>query len=100
MIESSIIHMNKIDINKIPQLSALGVDNSIDSIAQDLETILSMIETISEVQTDQSFTSEQKQPVRKDIAKDHADQEHINSTAISTEAGFYTVPKFIDNQDA
>jgi aspartyl-tRNA(Asn)/glutamyl-tRNA(Gln) amidotransferase subunit C len=94
---------NTTDIKKIAHLARLGVnDSQAKALSQEFTTILELVDTMSQVDTDQveplSHPFDAKQPLRKDIVTETNQREKLQANAPDIKAGLYIVPQFVETE--
>lgn len=94
-------NVSRQEILEVAKLARLGVDESTaDSYADDISKILSLMETLASVDTDDltplANIHEACQELRADFADHEIDRERNQSMAPNVEAGLYLVPQVIE----
>lgn len=89
------------DILEVAKLSRLAIDDeTAESFADDIAKILTMMQTLASVDTDNlaplSNVHEAAQQLRADSANANIDRELNQSVAPAVEQGLYLVPQVID----
>lgn len=91
----------KSDILEVAKLSRLAVDDeAAESFADDIAKILTMMQTLSSVDTDDlaplANVHQAAQQLRADVPNTDIDRELNQSVAPAVEQGLYLVPQVID----
>ena len=94
-------HVSTDDILNVAKLSRLGIDETTaHSYADDIDKIVQMMQTISNVDTDGlaplANVHEACQELRADVANADIDRELNQSVAPAVEQGLYLVPQVIE----
>lgn len=94
-------HVSTADIINVAKLSRLGInESSASSYADDIDKILNMMQTISNVDTGDlaplANVHEACQELRADVANTDIDRERNQSVAPAVEQGLYLVPQVIE----
>lgn len=91
------------DIQKIAELSKLELPNDkIDVLAERLENILTLVNKMDAVNTDNvqplAHSFHATQPLRSDIVIEKNQRDLFQQNAPQVEAGLYIVPKFVESE--
>ena len=92
---------DKKNLLKLGKLARISIkDDKLDSLGEDLNSILKFVDQLQEIQTDQvdptSNSLEQKLLSRKDIVEKINEAEDVLENAPEQEMNFYVVPKVIE----
>ena len=95
------MEFDKKNLLKLGKLARISIkDEKLDSLAEDLNSILKFVDQLKEIKTDQvdptSNSLEQTLLSRKDIVKKINETEDILENAPEKEMDFYVVPKVIE----
>ena len=93
--------LDKDDVVKIAHLARLTVDDAdIPRYARELSNILSLVEQMNQVDTDQvtpmAHPLDTSQRLRADVVSETNERELFQANAPQVEAGLYLVPKVIE----
>ena len=93
--------MDKTTVKKVASLARLRVkEEEVATIAQELQSILGLVDTLSKVNTDavapMTTPSAGKTPLRPDTIEANASREQILANAPKSEEGFFVVPKVVE----
>lgn len=89
------------DVRKIAHLARLGIQqNNIESYAQDLSGILTLMQQMAETNTENvapmAHPLDQSQRLRADKVTEMNNRDNFQTIAPQVEAGLYLVPKVIE----
>jgi aspartyl-tRNA(Asn)/glutamyl-tRNA(Gln) amidotransferase subunit C len=89
------------NVKKIAHLARLGIEqNDIESYAQDLSNVLSLVAEMNALNTDNvkpmAHPLDQVQRLRADKVTEHNQREQFQAIAPQVEEGLYLVPKVIE----
>ena len=95
------MEFDKKKLLKLGKLARISIkDDKLDSLGEDLNSILKFVDQLQEIKTDQvdptSNSLEQKLLSREDIAEKINETEDILENAPEQEMNFYVVPKVIE----
>ena len=95
------MEFDKKNLLKLGKLARISIkDDKLDSLGEDLNSILKFVDQLQEIKTDQvdptSNSLEQKLLSREDIVKKINDAEDVLENAPEQEMNFYVVPKVIE----
>ena len=95
------MEFDKKNLLKLGKLARISIkDDKLDSLGEDLNSILKFVDQLKEIKTDQvdptSNSLEQKLLSREDIVEKINDAEDVLENAPEQEMNFYVVPKVIE----
>ena len=95
------MEFDKKNLLKLGKLARISIkDDKLDSLGEDLNSILKFVDQLQEIKTDQvdptSNSLEQKLLSREDIAEKINEAEDVLENAPEQEMNFYVVPKVIE----
>ena len=95
------MEFDKKNLLKLGKLARISIkDDKLDSLGEDLNSILKFVDQLKEIKTDQvdptSNSLEQKLLSREDIVKKINEAEDVLENAPEQEMNFYVVPKVIE----
>ena len=95
------MEFDKKKLLKLGKLARISIkDDKLDSLGEDLNSILKFVDQLQEIKTDQvdptSNSLEQKLLSREDIVKKINEAEDVLENAPEQEMNFYVVPKVIE----
>ena len=95
------MEFDKKNLLKLGKLARISIkDDKLDSLGEDLNSILRFVDQLQEIKTDQvdptSNSLEQKLLSREDIVKKINEAEDVLENAPEQEMNFYVVPKVIE----
>jgi aspartyl-tRNA(Asn)/glutamyl-tRNA(Gln) amidotransferase subunit C len=95
------MEFDKKNLLKLGKLARISIkDDKLDSLGEDLNSILKFVDQLQEIKTDQvdptSNSLEQKLLSREDIVKKINEAEDVLENAPEQEMNFYVVPKVIE----
>ena len=95
------MEFDKKNLLKLGKLARISIkDDKLDSLGEDLNSILKFVDQLQEIKTDQvdptSNSLEQKLISRDDIVEKINEAEDILANAPEQEMNFYVVPKVIE----
>ena len=95
------MEFDKKNLLKLGKLARISIkDDKLDSLGEDLNSILKFVDQLKEIKTDQvdptSNSLEQKLLSREDIAEKINEAEDVLENAPEQEMNFYVVPKVIE----
>ena len=95
------MEFDKKNLLKLGKLARISIkDDKLDSLGEDLNSILKFVDQLQEIKTDQvdptSNSLEQKLLSRDDIVEKINEAEDILANAPEQEMNFYVVPKVIE----
>jgi aspartyl-tRNA(Asn)/glutamyl-tRNA(Gln) amidotransferase subunit C len=95
------MEFDKKNLLKLGKLARISIkDDKLDSLGEDLNSILKFVDQLQEIKTDQvdptSNSLEQKLLSREDIVEKINEAEDVLENAPEQEMNFYVVPKVIE----
>ena len=95
------MEFDKKNLLKLGKLARISIkDDKLDSLSEDLNSILKFVDQLQEIKTDQvdptSNSLEQKLLSREDIVEKINEAEDVLENAPEQEMNFYVVPKVIE----
>ena len=95
------MEFDKKNLLKLGKLARISIkDDKLDSLGEDLNSILKFVDQLKEIKTDQvdptSNSLEQKLLSREDIVEKINEAEDVLENAPEQEMNFYVVPKVIE----
>ena len=95
------MEFDKKNLLKLGKLARISIkDDKLDSLGEDLNSILKFVDQLQEIKTDQvdptSNSLEQKLISREDIVEKINEAEDVLENAPEQEMNFYVVPKVIE----
>ena len=95
------MEFDKKNLLKLGKLARISIkDDKLDSLGEDLNSILKFVDQLKEIKTDQvdptSNSLEQKLISREDIVEKINESEEVLENAPEQEMNFYVVPKVIE----
>ena len=95
------MEFDKKNLLKLGKLACISIkDDKLDSLGEDLNSILKFVDQLQEIKTDQvdptSNSLEQKLLSREDIVEKINEAEDVLENAPEQEMNFYVVPKVIE----
>ena len=95
------MEFDKKNLLKLGKLARISIkDDKLDSLGEDLNSILKFVDQLQEIKTDQvdptSNSLEQELLSRKDIVEKMNEAEDVLENAPEQEMNFYVVPKVIE----
>ena len=95
------MEFDKKNLLKLGKLARISIkDDKLDSLGEDLNSILKFVDQLQEIKTDQvdptSNSLEQKLLSREDIVEKINEAEDVLENAPDQEMNFYVVPKVIE----
>ena len=95
------MEFDKKNLLKLGKLARISIkDDKLDSLGEDLNSILNFVDELQEIKTDQvdptSNSLEQKLLSREDIVEKINEAEDVLENAPEQEMNFYVVPKVIE----
>ena len=95
------MEFDKKNLLKLGKLARISIkDDKLDSVGEDLNSILKFVDQLQEIKTDQvdptSNSLEQKLLSREDIVEKINEAEDVLENAPEQEMNFYVVPKVIE----
>jgi aspartyl-tRNA(Asn)/glutamyl-tRNA(Gln) amidotransferase subunit C len=93
--------LKRSDVEKIAHLARLAVDEAqLDRVAGDMSSILSLVEQMNEVDTEDvtpmAHPLHMSQRLREDVVTESDQRADYQQVAPSAESGLYLVPKVIE----
>ena len=92
--------ITKQDLKNISLLSKIKIGNESSSLTADLESILSMVKKMEEIDTSKveplTHPIENTQTLREDIESKNFDRDKLQKLSKENDAGFYLTPKVIE----
>ena len=93
--------LDKNDVEKIAHLARIAIaDDDIPGYATSLNNILSLVEQMDAVDTENvtpmAHAHDAYQRLREDVVTEENQREHFQSTTTNVENGLYLVPKVLD----